>query len=229
MDMAVAFDLETVPQEAAMALPYPEASRHPPSNYKADEAIAKWRAQDRLDFNTQRVKQYSLSPQRGRIVAVGLADADGAWSHIARTEADEARLLDKVWTRLSGSAPVVTWNGLHFDVPYLITRSMLLGVTLPVGIDASDYLRRYSAYPHCDVKAVLHGYDSQRMRQDGNSLDDWAVTCGLSPKVSHGSEVFAMHTAGRHAEIGAYAADDAAKTLSLYHRMAPYFLGQRVD
>jgi hypothetical protein len=33
-------DIETVPTDAALAMPYPAADRQPPANYKSDDAIA---------------------------------------------------------------------------------------------------------------------------------------------------------------------------------------------
>lgn len=219
-----AADIETVPTSAALALPYPQGERLPPASYTKPETIAAWYERDRLEWETTRIKTFSLSPLHGRVVAVGMAwetetgemDSDAL---LAETGADEAALLSAFWERASMADPLVTWNGAGFDVPFLLTRSAILGVTnTPSGL-----LKRYALDAHYDVKQVVCGFDSQRMRSAGNSLSDWATAFGMSAKIAHGSHVYAMYREGRFADIGAYAADDARLTLALYHRVAPVF------
>lgn len=223
---ALAIDIETVPLEASLRKPYPEAERQPPANYKSAEAIYAWREKDIAAWSEERIKTYSLSPLWGRVVAIGfaadppgdLSDEIVTQSLLARREDDEATILKALWQRVEREAePLVTWNGMGFDVPFLLVRSAILGVPTPRG----NYLRRYDSRLHYDVKLVTAGWDSYRAR--GTSLDDWAQAFGLRAKSAHGSEVFRMFSNGQLAEIGAYAADDARLTLQLYHRVSPIF------
>lgn len=223
---ALAIDIETVPLEASLQRPYPEAERQPPANYKSAEAIYGWREKDIAAWQEERIKAYSLSPLFGRVVAVGLAsDPPGdlsdeivTQSMLARQEADEADVLRRLWARVEREAePLVTWNGMGFDVPFLLVRSAILGVPTPRG----NFLRRYDSRLHYDVKMVTAGWDSYRAR--GSTLADWAQAFGLSGKLAHGSEVYTMFRSGQLAEIGAYAAGDARLTLQLYHRVSPIF------
>jgi hypothetical protein len=220
-----AIDIETVPLRAALDRPYPEADRDPPANYKSPEAIYGWREKDIAAWEQDRIKQYSLSPLTGRVVAVGVAsDPPGDFveeivteSLIARTEADERDLLTKLWIRCASADPLVTWNGMGFDVPFLLTRSAILGVPTP----RHSLLKRYATAAHYDVKMVVNGWDSYKSR--GTTLDDWAQAFGLGGKSAHGSQVYEMYRAADFASIGAYAADDARLTLALYHRVAHVF------
>lgn len=220
-----AIDIETVPLRAALDRPYPEADRDPPANYKSAEAIHGWREKDIAAWAQDRIKQYSLSALTGRVVAVGIAsDPPGDFveevvteSLIARTEADERELLTKLWIRVGNADPLVTWNGLGFDVPFLLTRSAILGVPTP----RQSLLKRYDTRAHYDVKMVVNGWDAFKSR--GTTLDDWAQAFGMGGKSAHGSQVYEMYRAADFAAIGAYAADDARLTLALYHRVAHVF------
>ena len=224
---ALAADIETVPTSAALALPYDANERTPPASYTKAETIAAWYERDRAEWETARVKTYSLSPLYGRVVAIGMAwnppddftDAVETHALVAEAGADEAAMLGAFWERVQTADPLVTWNGAGFDVPFLLTRSAILGVTnTPSGL-----LKRYSHEKHYDVKQVVCGYDGQRMRSSGNSLSDWAQAFGMDAKIAHGSQVYTMYREGRFADIGAYAADDARLTLALYHRVAAVF------
>ncbi|MEY5032362.1 MAG: hypothetical protein RL354_1393 [Planctomycetota bacterium] len=82
-------DIETVPLAASLAMPYPEATRFAPANYKTDEAIAKWRDADRIKWYEDRAKECSLNPRLGRIVVIG-TNVD---TIVAPAEADEREAL----------------------------------------------------------------------------------------------------------------------------------------
>lgn len=223
-----AFDIETVPTAAALALPYPADERTPPATYSKPETIAAWYVKDRAEWEQARIKQYSLSPLVGRVVAVGMAfdpphDMDTAIqtnSLIAPSEGDEAQLLNRFWTWAQGFQPLVSWNGHGFDIPFLLTRSALLGVNVPL----TGLLARYKTVAHYDVKQIVNNWDNQRIRSKDGTLDHWCQAFGLPGKIAHGSQVYEMAMAGRYEEIGAYAADDAHKTLLLYHKVHHIFL-----
>lgn len=235
---AIAIDIETLPLAAALALPYPEADRQPPGNYKTEEAITKWRTNDRAEWEAGRIKTYSLNPRFGRVAAVGFWTetwkfgqpevVDGvrfavrrqAFSLTARTEAEEAELLCNVWAKIGTATTLLTWNGLAFDLPFLVQRSILVGITPPRGLRVADYLRRYSTTPHCDVKQVLLNWPSGHPKGEG--LGEWAEALGLGGKTAHGSEVYAMAERGEWDAISQYAADDARLTYQIAERVAPW-------
>lgn len=78
-------DIETVPLTSSLEMPYPDAERMPPANYKNPEAIQGWREKDRATWSESRVKECSLhsstrthrvlGPRCGRRNA---GDVDGA-------------------------------------------------------------------------------------------------------------------------------------------------------
>ena len=220
----LAFDLETVPTLAALAQPYPEETREPPASYSKPGSIALWREKDVETWETARIKEYSLSPLSGRIVAAGRATSAGSDALVAPTEGEEAALIGRLWNAIDTADRAVTWNGVGFDFPFLLMRSALLGVPLPPALDAREYTRRYSTVRHYDVKAMVCQWDATKMRDHSGrwTLDAWAKAFALGGKVAAGSAVYGMHQAGEHNAIGAYAASDANLTFQLYERLNGY-------
>lgn len=221
---AISYDIETLPLAASLAEPYPEEDRDPPANYKSDDAIARWREKDKASWAEARVKECSLNPRLGRVCAIGhtgIIKETGeqvSWAQVAETEADEGDLLDNFWTLVGAQGTIVGWNSHGFDLPFLVTRSMLNGIQPPQGI--TNYLRRYSYQPHFDVKMALLNWPSGYAK--GNGLDEWAKAFGLEGKSAHGSEVYGMAERGEWDKIGEYAADDARLTWELAKRVGPW-------
>lgn len=216
---AISFDLESLPLASSLAEPYPEEDRDPPANYKSEDAIARWREKDQAAWAEARVKECSLNPRLGRVCAIGYADENGHLSHVAEDEADEHLLLRGFWDSVAEREEVIGWNSHGFDFPFLVTRSILLGIRPKV--TTAPYLRRYSYYPHFDVKMALLNWPSGYTK--GNGLDEWAKAFGLEGKSAHGSEVYGMAQRGEWEKIGAYAADDARLTWEVSQRVRPWF------
>ena len=215
-------DIETIPLAASLAATYPEAERNPPSNYKSDEAIAKWRGADRVRWQGDRAKECSLNPRLGRVLCVGMdfTDCDAPCVAYAQTEADEREALDKFWTSVVGAAGmVVTWNGA-WDLRFLLIRSLALGVKPIDSRMTRDWFRRYTTLPHFDCKAVLLNGD---VKVAGEGLDEWAAFFGLPGKTATGADVWPMYQRGEHDAIAAYCAQDVAATKAIHARIAPFY------
>lgn len=216
----LAIDIETIPTAAAMAFPYPEADRQPPGSMSKPETIAAWREKDRAAWEVDRIKAYSLNPRFGRVAAIGYAERDGdgalaARSSVAENDLAETILLAQFWSAVA-SRQIVTFNGLAFDLPFLVTRSIIRGIA-PVNV--APYLRRYSVTPHFDARAALTNWDSHAK----GTMGEWLAALGLPPKDGHGSEVWAMVEAGEWSKVGQYAQADASRTLELAEAAAPWW------
>jgi predicted PolB exonuclease-like 3'-5' exonuclease len=219
----LALDIETVPLASALEAPYPEESRTPPANYKSDEAIAKWREQDRTAWQAARVKECSLHPRLGRIVCVGLHVYGDETVLLAKTEADEPALLRAVWEHLHrAKGRVVTWNGT-FDLRFILLRSLAHGIlpTLPPST-TSAWFRKYTTYPHFDCKAVLTNWDAPRA---GEGLTEWATFLGCAGKTDGvtGAAVAGMVEREAWEELTEYCMADVRATAAVFLKIAPYF------
>lgn len=210
------FDIETVPLRATMAADYPADERRPPANYKSEEAIAKWREADQEAWANGLVKEASLNPRLGRVLAVGtkVVGEEDPQIAVAVEEYQEKAILEQFWTRFRAHPAIAGYNSMAFDLPFLMVRSLVCGVAVP---DLSRYLRRYSSSPHLDVRMVLGNWDSFAK----GKLGEWSAFFGGPAIFGDGAEVYQLHLEGRHREIAAHCGSDIEATAFLAERVAP--------
>lgn len=176
----LAFDIETaVDEHAAKDVPPPEVAvgniRDPAKiRDKQDEARRKQR--DRL----------ALEPHFARVIAIGLAwhtinevvetgrkeltDEISTRAHLLFMEPDaldmgpseqnnhEFMLLSHFWTRVQNFPGILTFNGAGFDLPFLMRRSLLLGVD-PVRFEINKYRVIERQCNHIDIMQLLHAWE----------------------------------------------------------------------
>lgn len=219
MRRALVLDIETVPLEAAMELPYPEALRTPPANYKSDEAIGRWREADRAKWAEERAKECSLNPRLGRLLCVGTSKGMA----LSAAPDGERELLLQTWAWIKeASGRVVTWNG-SWDLRFILIRSLAHGITPPLPPSTTrEWFRRYTTFPHFDCKAVLTNWDAPRA---GEGLDEWAQFLGVDGKLGgiSGKDVYPLYLGGMFDEITDYCRQDVDATTAIYERIHPFF------
>lgn len=229
----MAFDLETVPQLAALDAEYDPKTRKVPAITKSgkiqsEEDLAAWVRNDKVQWEHERIKPLGMNPLTGRIVAIGHAWTQSVWQRVGVTESrtllaqneyEEAQMLRKFWRRIAQVDQVVTHNGHGFDVPFVLTRSLLLGVE--PDRRAIKWLRRYAYKPHLDVYAALSNWQPKK-----GTLDVWAAAFGVQGKTPGitGADVWPMVQAERWADLIRYAAEDAGVALDLAACIAPVYL-----
>lgn len=197
------FDIETVANPEMVALlPEPKA----PATYKDPGKIASYIAEKRA----QQLDDAALDPDTGRICAIGMLtnyETDPV-AHMAEGDASERRLLLWAWNRFDlcdGNA--VGYNILGFDIPFMLRRSMALGIIPP----RIPVLSRYRIEPITDLYAILYNW------QPGKGLKTVCKMYGIPnplPDVN-GSQVEHM---GRDARR-AYVCNDVAMTAKLFEKM----------
>lgn len=214
-------DIETVPLAVSMAAAYPAAERQPPANYRNADAIDAWRERDRLTWAQERAKTCSLSPRLGRVLCVGMATPGDEQVYYAATEDAEREVLRSFWDEMMPDgmpSKAVTWNG-SWDLRFLVVRSLLLGVTIPVDAHiVRSWAKPHNTVWHADVKRALVGDGIVK----GEGLDEWAQAFGLPGKTDgwSGASVYPAYLEGRHDEIREYCAGDVFATRDLYLRVA---------
>jgi predicted PolB exonuclease-like 3'-5' exonuclease len=171
-------------------------------------------------------------PIANRILAIsflsGCIEGDG---HAARfiaerggslgtAETPEADLLREFWRGMKGRLPlIVTWNGRCFDIPVILHRSLLRGVSAApwfqtMGSRYDGYAYRYG-HRHIDLMDVMADYGAIR----SYGLNVVASILGLPGKIGgHGSEIQGMFECGELEKIRAYCECDCLNLFGLYLR-----------
>jgi hypothetical protein len=145
--MLIAFDIETADNGSAYNETYLETLKH--KGLKDPDKVAKDLAEKR--------EKFALSPITGKVICVGFMSQAG--TKIFKTDTcSEGDLLLKVWEEfedlLANNNKIISFNGLLFDIPFLIQRSLLLGI--PVDKNMADLLlRKYSNPFHIDLRTYL--------------------------------------------------------------------------
>ncbi len=174
----------------------------------------------------QQVERYmALRPEFGHVVCVGMGhDARGRGeletkAFTARVVAEERRVLEEFWevVRPGRDWRWVTSNGLAFAWPFLLRRSIYLGVPPTIGLPT----RPFALDSHFDLMRALSNWE----RADAVRLEIVAELLGLakSPPDMDGSQVFGLWKSGRHEQIEAYCLGDVRLTYDLFLRVEPYF------
>jgi len=149
-----------------------------------------------------------------RIVCIGWADVGGGdpWCEVCENEEEEASALTYFWkTYRERDTALVTFNGLKFDIPVLLTRSVDLNVPHP-----PLNLNRFKT-PHIDVWQWL---TRDGARQFPHGLSFYARKYGFTTldKVS-GKDVASLVAAGEWEKVREHCLSD----VGLCHAIANKF------
>src|SRR5690606_2761049 len=99
-----------------------------PSNYRDPEKIAAYEQEARAAA----IARAALDVDLARIVALGIKRDDGATDVLrCQDEAGERYALTHLWGLYRPQTQFVTFNGLGYDLPLLLRRSLYLGLWHP--------------------------------------------------------------------------------------------------
>lgn len=196
--MGLFIDIETRPCERAEAL---TELLSPPGNYKKDDAIAKWRA-EQLDKAPLDVDRCAITT-----IAWAVGNGDVECLDAANWPDGEAGMLEAAWAAWGRDAQgdVVGYNIGEFDLPILYRRSFLLGVKPSVQWE----YRRYQKAPVLDLMQVFYGWQPPY-----RSLRFVCELCGITPPIGDGADVGAMSPEERIA----HCKSDVEATRALYYK-----------
>ena len=219
------FDIETVPATDRRGLP---------------QTIAESLAKHAQRMDSDEAKVMGLSPFFGKVVSLAVGDADDLEritvlvvppdDHPLTDAPDwvrpvtEAQLLQAWWTLAAAAETIISYNGRGFDVPFLVTRSLIHRI--PARVDLLS--NRFALRPHLDLYRALTAGE----RSLGpSSLDVVCWALGIeSPKGQmDGSMVAPTYAKGDIVKIAEYNAQDVRATAMVYREMRDYLLRYRED
>lgn len=218
------FDIETVPAFERRDLPASVAAA------LADNATLKQMEPDAV---------MGMSPFFGKVVSLALGDGDAEVDDVTVLAVppdgvtidpcpkwlrpmSEPELLRAFWALCSRAETIVSFNGRGFDVPFLVTRSLIHGI--PARVDLLS--QRFSLRPHLDLFELV----SQKGR--GPSKLDvvcWALGIESPKEVMDGSMVAPAYARGEIVKIAEYNAHDVKATSAVYRKCRDLILRYRAD
>jgi predicted PolB exonuclease-like 3'-5' exonuclease len=178
----------------------------------------------------------ALSPFTGRIVAIGVVNAEtgrscamyevpGQTDVIVRKDGNrtlisgtEKQILEKFWDFLDKGDRFISFNGRQFDGPFLMIRSAIHGVHPKRDLVGN----RYRFHPNCDLREVLNFNGTVSPRQMRFNLDLACKSFGIVSSKSDGMDGRAVETlyrAGRYEDIALYCLEDVRATSELYLKL----------
>ncbi|HSP34124.1 MAG TPA: ribonuclease H-like domain-containing protein [Thermoanaerobaculia bacterium] len=178
----------------------------------------------------------ALSPFTGRIVAIGVVNAEtgkscamyevpGQTEAVTRKDGNrtlisgsEKQILEKFWDYLDKCDRFISFNGRQFDGPFLMIRSAIHGIRPKRDLIGN----RYRFHPNCDLREVLNFNGTVNPRQMRFNLDLACKTFGIHSSKADGVDgrsVETMYRAGRHEDIAVYCLDDVRATCELYLKL----------
>ncbi len=197
------FDIETVPAQAMDAY-------SPTIQAKIQEKL------DRLEARGGNASYEYFAATHGdfgKIICISVGFIHGDTIRLKSFFGeDEVAILKDFNALLNKTSTFIHYNGLNFDVPFILQR--MAHHRIPLSNPEFANLRRFSTGPHFDVMMQYYNWDMTRVLP----LGILAELHGLpSPKKDlSGDQILTAYQEGRWAEIVHYCEFDVATTLNLY-------------
>lgn len=140
-------------------------------------------------------------------------------TRVAITNDDEKKLLETFWEHLAKyNGLFISYNGVRFDVPYIIKRSMKYGIK-PTNNAFLMHTKFDPMPPHADVMLMIGGREgSYSLKQ---SCDFFGVPSPKEGAVTSSSVADAFYD-GRIQEIAEYCLRDLESTYQLFQKAKVY-------
>lgn len=182
-----------------------------------------------IQAHKERRKLLSVTPEYCSIAAMGWAVGGGEVLSVVRGEeslitgpagggASEGQMLELFWKLAKQHAPLVAFNGLHFDLNVILVRSAILGVAPSRIIDSKPWGRDF-----VDPYVLRFGPKGNSGKGPGR-LKDLAKVYGIDVPAEgvDGSQVEELMKTDP-AKVGEYVRSDVHLLRELHRRLAGFF------
>ena len=170
-------DIETLSNPEACALA-PEPVVTAPSNYKDPEKIKEYVERETAARKAELLDRAALDPDYGQILSIGMSVGEEVTVFVNQCLYDvewfqkmhlslpanvmyERTMLNLFWKTFADcEGRCVGYNILGFDLPFLMRRSMALGIVPPV----VPNLARYRTEPITDLMQILYNWGAEKYK-----------------------------------------------------------------
>jgi uncharacterized protein YprB with RNaseH-like and TPR domain len=180
-------------------------------------------------FNADIDKKLSVDPDYCQVCCFGYGDANDQTVFIASENLGEFELISEAWEIIAShynkKIPIVSFNGISFDLPILLRRAMLLDISVPPGM-VQKLISRFEYGNHFDLMQLLACRNPFSGKLEAKSLSFYLNLFGLGYKTNgmDGSQVYPAFKEGRYSDIMNYCKDDVRLTAALFKRVAPWIM-----
>lgn len=118
--------------------------------------------------------------------------------------------------------PLVSYNGIGFDLPVMLHRAMYLDIPVPYSIYSNLTKKWEGNKNHYDLMLVMAGWDRYRYKK----LDFYLKRLGIGAKTEgmDGSKVYDTWKCGEFSKIQRYCEDDVLETCKMFARIEPWIV-----
>jgi predicted PolB exonuclease-like 3'-5' exonuclease len=206
----IVFDIETVP---FLDNEYSETQRE----YVQRKLTQSLTRNSAIDPIAEEKKIKGIDPYLSKIICLGLKMGNAPGYALI---GEEATILEKFWAVLKTQyKPLfISYNGIKFDVPYIIRRSMKHRIK-PTNIQFPQITKFIPFPPHFDVMQQFSGRDAfYSLKQ---ACDFFGVPSPKDGAVAAENVADAFYS-GRISEIAEYCVRDLESTYTIFKLMQPY-------
>ena len=194
-------DIETTPPEKAGIFERIKAEIRPPANYKKQETIEKWLAEEGEAAATEQFHKMALDGLYGQIVCIGFAMDDQPVTTITAIDCKESDLIMRAFDEIDALSlnPITGHNdilqivghNIEFDIRFLYQRAVRYGIRIPRSL-RETFKPGQSQYATVDTMKIWSGYRGYVKLKDlaremlgdaGDDIDgkDVAATWAINP------------------------------------------------
>jgi predicted PolB exonuclease-like 3'-5' exonuclease len=235
------FDIETIPLQGLPEEMVPAPNMEDVKYGNAKDPIKRQAIEDEYvrKFYEQLDKRMATDPDYCQVVCfVGMEceegieamDLDDIIMNVmtAPNTEDETALIIQAWDWIESMVrreiPLVSYNGIGFDIPVLLRRAMYLDVSVDPKLAAMLMQRQEKNHIHYDLMQILGLRSPFGGRMEVKSLDAWLKRFGMDAKTGNGGEVFGWWSNGEIGRVVEYCANDVERTGNLFNRVAPWLI-----
>jgi len=217
------FDCETIPRQD---LPEGVRPEFDPESVKLGNIKEQAKIDDKVqkareEFAEGLDKKMSLDPDLCEVVMVSFS-TDGKMKSFG-LDIEEYERVYEAWSNIisayQGRIPLVSFNGIGFDLPVLLHSAIRLDVPVSPFI-YSAITPRYGNHHHYDLMQILAGWDRTKWKP----LDFYLKLFDIGEKSGDGSQVYDMWQAKEYDKIKAYCEQDVLMTAKLFERLEPWIV-----
>jgi len=155
-------------------------------------------------MKTLDIETIGLNPMEDRIICISISNIDSEAIKTIYGE-DESVTLETFWNWIDNNEQVLTYNGDSFDIPFIITRSLINKVKI-------------KKLKNTDLRKVVTSFFTSYNKYAKGKLSDWATILNIEIKTEDGEKMKEFFENKEWSKIKEHCEEDIIITKALYKR-----------